>query len=294
MPVVFLTTPTVDCGNHVQTWRSVAPAERLVFNHRGIRVDWKIAKMVRDYEPTLVFYIGANQGPFCLKPDTFQQIREFVPTINLCSDAADKPWHGTLRHYRERKCFDLQVGLDGHRSDNVDLATLTPVDPRPYEGKGPEKDIRCGFSGGIGRLSGRSDVIYALAAFGHLATRQGARQGGYEDHVKFIRRCRMILNTSWTGTGLEHHVKGRVVEAGWAKCCLLESAGSPIGDWFPKDCYFIWRNAQEAADIIMDASDSEIDSRARRLSDEVRTRFRPEMIYGEILRQANVRDPYTI
>jgi hypothetical protein len=100
----------------------------------------------------------------------------------------------------------------------------------------------------------------------------------------------MMLNISYTGSQLTHHIKGRVLESGWAGCALLESAGSPIAEWFPEDCYFTWRDAKEAAAIIRDATDEEIAHRAERLAKEVRARYSAKLIYGEILRRIGLQD----
>lgn len=285
MKVLFITTFTVDCDNHVRAWRSFAPTEHLRMRHCGIGIDGDVVRAVREAGPELVFYISANQGPYALKMRALADIRGIARSVNLCSDAADRPWHSVLAHYDKHDCFDLQVSLDGGRHRAIGLSTLTPVDPAPYEGPGPDRDIRCGFSGSVGRWNPRSEIVNALEWFGGLTVRARAAQGGYEDHVHFLRRCRMLLNASWTGSGQAHHIKGRVVEAGWAGCALLESEGSPIGDWFPDDCYFLWRDARQAAEIIADASDADIDGRAARLAAEVRARFHPATVYGEMLKR---------
>ena len=69
----------------------------------------------------------------------------------------------------------------------------------------------------------------------------------------------MVLNTSWTGSD-RHHIKGRVLEAGWAGCALLEQAESPIAKWFPR-IVILLGDAKEAAEIIKNASDDEINLR---------------------------------
>ncbi len=282
MKVLFLTTPSNDCENHVRAFRSFHQAEHVVMKCRGIRIDWKTVQKVRDIAPDVVFYISANQGPYALKIKTLKEIRTVAMTVNLCSDAADRPWHGALQAYKNNGCFDLQVSFDGGRHYALDLSTLTPVDPTLYE-KSYKRDIKCGFSGSVGSITKRSEIIRALEWFGGLTLRERFNEGGYEDHVSFLRRCKMILNMSWTGTDQGHHIKGRVLEAGWAGCALLESYGSPIGDWFPKDCYFMWKDAKDVAEIIHDADDKEIQKCASRLSEEVKKRFTPKMIYGEIL-----------
>lgn len=298
MKALFVTTPTADCLNHVRAWRSFACADHYVMQSRGIRIDWRVVQAIRDSAADVVFYISANQGVYALKWRTLVEIRQMLkerhtkqnpmaPFVNLCSDAADSPWHGVLAAYAKHRCFDLQVSLDGGSCIDVDLKMLTPIDPTPYE-REEVKDIRCGFSGSMGLYSQRSEMLRALEWLGGLTIRDRSEES-YGEHVDFIKRCRMMINTSWTGSGMAHHVKGRVLEAGWAKATLLESAGSPLGDWFPSDCYLLWNNVKEAAEMIRDLDDATIDHAAKRLAEEVRYRYTPRIIYGQILERVGLR-----
>ena len=288
MKALFYTTNTVDCSNHVRAWNSVFPeAHHIRYDLRSICNDWQLLEGIEKVKPDVVFYIGANEAPGNPKVGTLKVARQSTKMVNICSDAADKPWHKFLVGYARKECFDLQVSIDGANDAPVDFATLTPIDSKPFDGD-IEKTIRCGFSGTVGKHNSRSEVVLALSWFGGLTVRDRAKADGYDNHAEFLKRCRMVLNISYTGSGLAHHIKGRVVEAGWARCALMESVGSPIAEWFPSDCYITYRNPKEAADIIRDIGDAEIDKCAARLAHEVRTRFRPEMIYDEILRRVDL------
>jgi len=253
---------------------------------KGIRFDWQIVDTIRKIGPKVVFYIGANEGTYALKWKALKELTKLAKTVNLCSDAADNPWHGILDNYKKSGCFDIQVAIDGGHPDAIDISTLTPVDSSLYDGPEFIRDIRCGFSGSSGGK--RAEIINALSWFGNLTVRNRSPDDDYEDHVKFLKRCQMTLNTSWTGSGQTHHIKGRVMEAAWAGCALLEYHESPIREWFQEDCFFTWRDAKEAAEIIKDASDAEIENKSKRLSEEVRKRFTAKSIYGDILRRLNV------
>lgn len=291
MRAIFLTTNTNEVLGHVRAWESAfGPVKHVTFNHQGIRNDHLLIDAAAAEKPEVIFYIGAVKGTGNPRAETYRELRTIAPLVNLCSDAADKPWHGVLAAYANHKCFDLQVSLDGGRPTAIDISMLTPVDPRPYEGLGPERDIRCGFSGGVGHHNQRAEIVRALECPGGLTVRERS-QSNYEDHVLFIRRCRMILNTSFTGTGQAHHIKGRVLEAGWAGCALLESEGSPICNWFPPDCYLIYRDPKEAAEMIRDLDDETIERTAKRLAEEVRARYTAKTIYGEILRKIGLVPP---
>ena len=290
MRALFLTTKTSDCANHVNAWESAfGKPDHVTFNHEGIRNDHVLIEATRAVNPDIIFYIGAMKGLGNPRAETYQELRRIAPTVNFCSDAADTPWHPVLATYARLKCFDLQVSIDGAAEAPVDFTTLTPVDPRPFDievNHELRKDIRFGFSGSVGRWNGRSEIVKSLEWFGGLTVRHRQSGDTYHDHARFMRRCRMILNISATGSGHRNHIKGRVLEAGWAGCALLESEGSPIGNWFPSDCYLTYRDPREAAEIVRDTDDATIDRYAKRLSEEVRTRFHPKIIYTDILKRA--------
>ena len=290
MRALFLTTKTSDCANHVNAWESAfGKPDHVTFNHEGIRNDHVLIEATRAAKPDIIFYIGAMKGLGNPRAETYQELRRVAPTVNFCSDAADTPWHPVLATYARLKCFDLQVSIDGAAEAPVDFTTLTPVDPRPFDievNNELRKDIRFGFSGSVGRWNGRSEIVKSLEWFGGLTVRHRQSGDTYHDHARFMRRCRVILNISATGSGRRNHIKGRVLEAGWAGCALLESEGSPIGNWFPSDCYLTYRDPKEAADIVRDIDDATIDRYAKRLSEEVRTRFHPKIIYTDILKRA--------
>lgn len=282
MKVLFYTTETNDCHNHVAAWNSFSNSDHITYSNLGIRNDWKLVEAARDYD--VVFYIGANEGVGTPKPATFIEARKHAKLINICSDAADKPWEKTLLVYRDMGCFDLQVSIDGAIGAPVDFVTLTPVAPM-Y--RSVEKDIRCGFSGTVGRWNWRSEIINALEVFGGLTVRRREGGDGNTSHVEFMQRCKMLLNTSKTGSGQRDHIKGRVLEAGFAKCCLLEQKSSPIDKWFPDDCYILYDGMKEAADIIQSLDEDTINKVSARLNEEVQN-YTAKKIYGDILSHVDI------
>ena len=290
MRALFVTTLTSDCGNHVRAWESAfGPAEHFTFNPRGINNDWQIVETAERLRPDVIFYIGADKGPGNPRRSAFTALRAVAPSVLICSDSGDTPWHPILAGYRTRQCFDLMVGIDGAKNAPVDLATLTPVDHRPYE-NGCARYIRCGFSGTIGRWNARSEIVRPLVWVSGLMVRDRLEGGSYDDHAQFLKRCRMVLNISHTGSGLSHHVKGRVVEAGFAGAALLEHKGSPIADWFPAECYLSYRDTKEASEIIAGADDPAVGRSALALSEHVRAHYTAAQIYGRILEQIKVVD----
>jgi hypothetical protein len=284
---LFVTTQTNEVDGHVAAWDSFSEIQstRITYDHNAqIRNDWRFTEAAEKLKPDVIFYIGACKAPGNPAPTTLAALRKFAPLVNLCSDAGDHPWHPVLDGYRRMQCFDLQVSIDGALHAPVDFATLTPVDTRRFEGPAVERDIRCGFSGSVGRWNARSEIILALKWFGGLTVRERDATGdGYQAHVDFLKRCRMVINLSFTGTQQRHHIKGRVVEAGWAGACLIEYKSSPIIEWFPRDCYLMFSDPVDAARIIRDTPDEVIERTAANLAREVRNRFTPRRIYGDIL-----------
>lgn len=291
MQALFITTTTSDCLNHVNAWNSFAavPAVHTTFELHGVRNCWKHLKVAEEVQPDIIFYIGASKAQGNPSADTLRRLRKFAPTVLLCCDAMDYPWHQVLCVYRTKECFDLMVAIDGAKEITglgPIYSTLTPVDPRPFDRRTDRgRIVKCGFSGSVGRWNARSEVILALKWFGGLTVRERAGAGTYQDHAAFMGRCQMLLNISYTGTQQSHHIKGRVLEAGWAGCALLENVESPIANWFPPDCWIPYRDPPDAARIIAETSRERIKEVAHNLSDYVRRNYRPEMIYGGILEE---------
>lgn len=301
MKVLFITTSTNDVDGHVEAWNccNQEPALWVKFEHRNLRNDGPMIQAARLEKPDVIFYIGACEARGLPARSTFKMLSAEAPLIHICCDAGDAPWHRVLHEYHDLGCFALQVGIDGCKDAPVDLATLTPVDVRLFGGRPPKRRIRCGFSGTIGYLNDMSDacrndprgsILIPLAVSKRIRVLRRSHMRSYRAHVAFIRRCKMLINTSYTGSGKFHHIKGRVLEAGWAGCALLESKGSPIADWLPEDCYLLYDGAKQAEEIIEGIDDATIRGYADRLARYVREHYHPRDIYREIMERAGLVD----
>lgn len=286
MKALFITTQTNDTHNLVDAWDSVVneSAARFMFHYERDPVDDSIIEAAKKTNPEIIFYIGGCDGNTTIgfpTVGTFRKLRKIAPIVNLIPDAGDfgSPWPAQIERYRTEECFDLHVGLDGCLNSPVDHVTVTPVNCRPFETT-VEKDIRCGFSGGIGGK--RDSILEALGSRCTIRIRNSI-SGNYDEHAHFSQRCHIILNTAWTGSGQYYHIKGRVLEAGWAKSALLEQIHSPIKDWFPSDSYFSYADTGEAIRVIETTSDDAIRERAMRLAQVVRENYHPMKIYQGIL-----------
>jgi hypothetical protein len=294
MKALFVTTRTGDCSNHVQAWEAVAgPADRIMHTPNGVRNDMAILKVAKQERPSVIFYIGGASGPGIPMVETFSRLRSVAPLVNLCSDAADEGWQERLREYRTAGCFDLHVSLDGAENEYIDHTTVTPVSPLAFSGPPVERDIRCGFSGSYGSphvwhyknhdSAYRGRAVMRLKESGQLQVRQRTAGGKYTEHVAFMRRCKVALNVSLSGSATAHQIKGRAIEAGWAGCALLESMGSPAIDRFPKGSVLPFETVAHASEILRHITDEEIARSAGLLAQHIRTRWHPARIYGDIL-----------
>ncbi len=287
MKAVFITTFPNDVTNVIAAWDcwNEVKSERIIFDYRQEIDDADILYRAAAAEPDVVFYIGGCGGPMHLPAtSTLQKLREMAPSINLIFDGAEEQWHKLIEEYRSNECFDLQVTIDGCHHSPVDLVTTAPVDTRLFTGDGPSKDIPCGISGNIGRGDQRSKIINPLIRKGLVQMRRRDVVGdGFPEHVAFMRRCQVIINTSYTGSGKTHHVKQRVFETGFAGAALLECAAAPTHRWIPESYFFTYENIGHAAEVIKGLDPNEVAEKAEMLQQYVRAHYMPEQVYGEML-----------
>lgn len=297
---LFVTTATSEPDVNVRAWRAtMGPATRVIFDINGPQRDSEILQVAEDGQPDIIFYTGGESGPGLPSVETLQALRKITKTVQIQGDMGDPPWHPMLKLYRERECFDLQVGMDGVSEAPIDYVTLTPIDPEPFNRPPRKRNFQCGFAGNhIGRerfrhLKGlglatdpRSEILHALGDL--LQLRERELDGSYASYIAFYRRCRMMLNTSWAGSGLVHHVKGRVLESAFAGCALLEMAESQTGHWFPADSFFTYRSVAEAADIIRSVSNEEIAERAVKFEAHARANYTPAQIFLGIVQKVGL------
>ncbi|KKK87288.1 hypothetical protein LCGC14_2754730, partial [marine sediment metagenome] len=257
----------------VQAWNSFnEPAVHRIFDVWGEPDDEGILNTARDTAPDVIFYVGANKASGLPSIDTLCELRTIASSVHLCWDAADDGWKETLRSYKG--CFDLQVALDGVLSPLVDMATLTPVDPRPYMSDTPRR-VRCAFSGQNAGRAALGQYQHPRYTMLNYLVRKGLVEyhprtdSSYEDYAEYLKSCRMLVNFSHTGSGLKHHCKVRITEAGMAGCALLEMVEAPTRDWIPEECLFIYRGVEDAAEMIQTMDSTERIRKAAALKEHV-------------------------
>jgi len=272
---LFITTHTNDVEKLVGAWEVFGEAERFIFNYNASPVDAEMVKTVDRADSDVVFYIGAVSGGGLPSIETLKTIKGKRPFIHICCDAGDPPWHPVIERYRG--CFSKQVNIDGQDSP-ADLTTLSPIDTRGFEFDS-KKDISWGFSGNL-FAQHRRILVSKINGKVFIRLRDNS---DYLEYVKFIKRCRVVINTSLTGTETTQHVKGRVLETGFADACLMEPKHSPTSKWIPEDLFLTYSSPQDLCEQIDSVKDEEILTKANGFSAYVKEHYSPEKIYNQML-----------
>jgi len=289
MKALFITTEPNDVTNVIKAWDcwNNVSSERITFDYLKPIDGEGLVKAAKESSPDVIFYIGAGAGCYTPGIPILKAFRTIAPSINICFDAVEVSWHALLENYRRNECFDLQVSIDGNDAPGIDLVTLAPVVATMFEGDGPERNIRCGLSGNMGHGI-RARIVNPLVEEGLIEFRFRDVVNGYEDHVNFMRRCEVIFNTSFSGSGKCHQVKQRVSEAAFAGCALLDMAAAPTRKWYPQEYVYVYRGVSEARNIIKNFDLMEVRERGNALREYAKLHYHPSIIFGEMLQLAKV------
>lgn len=242
--------------------------------------------------PDFIVYVGAyepSHGRPVPSPELLRRLRDAAPLILLCGDAADSPWWPVLEEYHRLQCFTAMVAIDG--SYNTPIASfqegitlLTPTDPRSFKPlPWDQRTIKLGMIGGTGH---RDKLIRELQARGLIDFRQGPIGRSYNDFAQLMCQTKLTLNCAETGTGKHLHVKGRVIEAGFAGSVVLEVKGSPLSNWFkPGVDYFEYSTLEDIIQVL-NLPDELLRDKASRLHQGMVTQHGPEVFWGKVLIKA--------
>lgn len=240
-----------------------------------VRMDKELLAEAAHFRPDLIVYVSALEGKFVPSDQTMGELSIFAPIVHMLFDGGDPPWWPRLQELEESGIFDVTVSIDGNhdwpggkdwmsswRIKNG-LTLLTPVcpifyPPTPY--KFSERPFPIGFAGNVGGWM-RKGVVERMQQDGMpfvlrdreepivVTQKTSAGHSTYVDYAKFLQNCNIIINVPWTGSGTRKHVKGRVVEAGWAGACLLEWDNPHTRRWFtPRFHYEEYGNPQECVE----------------------------------------------
>lgn len=299
MKALFLTTHTADCENK---WRSLCclghAVQVIQYDDRPHDRHLELIEEARLVQPDIIVYLGAIEkyhGRPVPSTDVLRWLNDVAPMVHLCGDASDEPWWDLLREYCRLGCFAVQVSIDG--SPNTPIAgfpngmiRLTPVDPGAFPAVAwPARSLPAGMAGGRGHGE-RAALIQALWGSGAgLGWRLPG--GDYADMAEFLTRCKVVVNCPMNGTGNGDHVKGRVVEAGWAGACLLERSNPVTSRWFRAGVdYLVYEDAEDAVRQLVWARehDEEVESMANRFRARVEESHHPKRFWSDVFAKAGV------
>lgn len=272
-----------------------------VFNYYVDDSNQRILNEVANFRPTHVIWLGTCGGPYQTHRETLQEIRKTgAKTIALCPEASHPDWDRLIQEFYDAECFDLIVNLDGDPNWNDrgrGLTTLAVYGTKPYDRVNSHpwdaRPIPVGFCGGSGSPGTMRErlVSHMRCVRGHnnigLLTEFPfiENPGTYQLYADFMMMSKFIVNAAGSGEDRSKHVKGRVLEAGLAGCCLIEEEGSPIGQWFSSDCYYTFQSPEHCVELIRYLTElypERAATAARKLSDEVRTKYSPERLWSQI------------
>lgn len=223
-------------------WRVLGwPRER-------VAMDAEMIRAAEEFKPDIQIFTSAWEGLFCPENPTLAKLNSIAPMIHMLHDGSDSPWWEQLQQFEKDKCFDIQCNIDGGQNwpggkewlqtqtAVKGITLLTPVDPRPYGDdfiSHAQRMYPLGYAGNSGG-SIRSYVVQVVArAIPALVVHQRLETPDtYAQYAGMLKACRIVINVPFSGSNTAKHVKGRVVETGYAGACLMEWDNPATRGWF--------------------------------------------------------------
>lgn len=272
--------------------------------------DDEMLAAARSFKPDLMIYISAWEGQFVPLDETLGELNSMAPLVHFLCDGADPPWWPQLRRFEEKGIFSLTVNIDGshewpggedwwrydEKGDRIlpitkALTLLTPVDPRHFSGAPfPPAAFRhrpyaVGYAGNPGNHP-RVALIQALQNAGFAYRQRDDQPGSYREYTHFLRHCRTVVSVPFTGSGAAAHVKGRVIEAGYAGCALLEWENTATSAWFtPRYEYEEFSSIEEMITVaeFMAKTPQRTHQIAWNLAHRIKTEHSPEVFWAKVI-----------
>lgn len=254
------------------------------FHYEG-EVDHNIQRKVRELQPDIIIYSGPAAGKCKPRLETLKALGESATTIGYVLDGGCPDWHPLLEEYKQNDVFDLMVNTDGNPhwpKRDKDLTTWQPVDESFYQ-KALDKNIRLGFAGGQGSKHRQEAISRLKEQSGLIVAPRNEAWGSYQEFADFMSRCRITVNFPETGSGKTFHLKNRVIESGYAQCCLFERK-NPITELYfePEIDYMQYETLDDLMRRIDEISEEEIALRACHLAQKCRFEYTAEKLWNKI------------
>ena len=298
MKILVLKPHSLDSENYWSNLTKLGHQINLVqYDNRPHDKHYEIVDLIRQYKPDVAIYIGAHEASFGLptiQPDNLCRIKDIVPLIHMCGDAGDEPWWDQLRLYDQRECFTVQVSIDGVWNTPIaefknGMVKLTPINADyfpavPYGAR----SIFVGITGGVGH-SERGQMMSHLKPLGFV---QHIEKQPYTVMAGFMCNCKIIVNCPMRGSARGDQVKGRVLEAGWARSVLLERKNPHTMRWFvPGKDYIEYTDLNDLMkkfDWIRSFDDSTLSEVADNLHRKLVLNHHPKIFWHDVFKKAGL------
>lgn len=172
------------------------------------------------------------------------------------------------------------------------LTTLTPVDPSFFQGPKiafRDRPFRIGYAGNFGGWMRKAVIEFMQKKFeGIFAPYQrDDNANSYSNYCEYLRYCQCVINVPFSGSNAAKQVKGRIVEAGWAGCAVLEWKGAPTEKWFRPgidfEGYGGLADLEASVTAVLEGQD-EVEIMAKSLQERVREEHSPQIIWNQVFR----------
>lgn len=253
--------------------------------HYDGEVDHKIMSYVRAHKADWIIYEGPAEGKCRPQIETFLWLKERAKTICLVNDGGCKGWAPALQSYKDTDAFTLVVNQDGcpeWPKRDQDITTWPLLDASYFK----PKEVRTNFFGGIHSFSSPHRDKATKFITDHCKFKMGHRSdkwGDYQAYADFLCDTTVTINFPQSGLGTPM-LKFRPIEAGFAKCMLLEKK-NPITSLYlrPSIDYIEYEQIEDVLTITERISTQEIEDVSASLHERVNTTLRPEPVWMEIL-----------
>lgn len=218
-----------------------------------VRMDDELLTHADVFKPDVIIYISAWEGLFVPEHETLGALNQKAPLVHFCFDGADPPWWPQMKVFEEKGLFHCTVNIDGshywpggkewigHDGNDMShfwkingLTLLTPIDPRFFTGPDnpfPQRPYAVAYAGNHGGWL-RDWIFQKMRAKQYATRERDDVMGSYGFYCQFLKQCKAVVSVPFTGSTVTTHVKGRVLEAGYAGTALLEWANPATAAWF--------------------------------------------------------------
>lgn len=292
MKAVALPTCTPNCTS---LWQSLENSgyevTAIVADGKSDEEQRQLVEQVRGIAPNFIIFFGAvpEHAPRrVLTIDTLRSLNSIAPLIHLCTDGGDEPWHPWLRRYASEGVFTLQANCDGCDAPEC-ITTLTPFNDRCYDPiPWDQRDIRFGIVCSIVGHGQRQTFIDAMRSNYGLHVHETNASLSYSEFAQSMCRMKIIFNHGMRGSNQGQHLKGRVIEAGWAGSALFDHVDSPTSRWFEPGVEYFTYSSVEDVGRLLQMPDDVLRESAAKLHYRVNRDYAPPVIWNQILKSANV------